>query len=212
MAVAYNYTVNGQVYQVGEFSNDGVDAPQTLILKLIKGTNLSPVLYVDGEKLRNPSWDLMMKNVYNLNAYQLTSDNFILNVMYMNDSTGMYINYIPEGRISGHILLNVMNLDKLNKQQDPYKDGVFDFIEGITVNASTGRIIFPVLEPFGSHLADSLQDTELIEKYTYRSLYDSTRMVAQQDAEHDKYRLMGSYKGSSSSDIMVGGSTFRGVL
>ncbi|MFZ2796747.1 MAG: cell surface protein SprA [Prolixibacteraceae bacterium] len=205
LAVAYNYTVNGQVYQVGEFSNDGVDAPQTLILKLIKGTNLSPVLYVDGEKLRNPSWDLMMKNVYNLNAYQLTSDNFILNVMYMNDSTGMYINYIPEGRISGHILLNVMNLDKLNKQQDPYKDGVFDFIEGITVNASTGRIIFPVLEPFGSHLADSLQDTELIEKYTYRSLYDSTRMVAQQDAEHDKYRLMGSYKGSSSSDIMVGG-------
>jgi cell surface protein SprA len=38
LAVAYNYTAGGQVFQVGEFSTDGVDAPQTLILKLIKGT------------------------------------------------------------------------------------------------------------------------------------------------------------------------------
>ncbi len=204
LAVAYNYTVNGQVYQVGEFSTDGVDAPQTLILKLIKGTNLSPVLFSDGQKRKNPSWNLMMKNVYNLNAYTLTSDNFILNVMFMNDSTGTYINYIPDGRIYGHILLNVMNLDKLNKQQDPYKDGVFDYIEGITVNSQSGRIIFPVLEPFGSHLADSLQDFGMIGKYVFQSLYDSTKTVAEQDAEHDKFRITGSYKGSSSSDIMVG--------
>ncbi len=195
LAVAFNYTVNGQVYQVGEFSTDGIDAPQTLILKLIKGTNLSPGL---------PTWDLMMKNVYNLNAYQLTSSDFILNVVYMNDSTGTYINYIPAGRIRGHILLNVLNLDKLNKQQDPYHDGVFDYIEGVTVNSSTGRIIFPVLEPFGRHLADSLQDAQLAETYTYQSLYDSTRTIAEQDAEHNKFRLTGSYKGSSSSDIMVG--------
>lgn len=195
LAVAFNYTVNGQVFQVGEFSTDGIDAPQTLILKLVKGTNLSPGL---------PTWNLMMKNVYNLNAYQLTSTDFNLNVVYMNDSTGTYINYIPEGRINGHILLNVMNLDKLNKQQDPYRDGVFDYIEGITVHSNSGRIIFPVLEPFGTHLADSLQDARLIDKYTYRSLYDSTKTVAEQDAEHNKFRLTGSYKGSSSSDIMVG--------
>lgn len=204
LAVAYNFTVNGEVYQVGEFSTDGVDAPQTLLLKLIKGTNLSPVLFVDGQKRKNPSWDLMMKNIYNLNAYQLSSENFILNVLFMNDSTGTYINYIPDGRLNGHILLNVMNLDKLNKQQDPYKDGVFDYIEGITVRSSSGRIIFPVLEPFGSHLADSLQDNTLAAKYVYQSLYDSTRTVAEQDAEHNKFRLSGSYKGSSSSDIMMG--------
>ncbi|TNF44845.1 MAG: cell surface protein SprA, partial [Bacteroidetes bacterium] len=157
LAVAFNYTSNGITYQVGEFSTDGVTAPQTLILKLIKGTNLSP---------RLPTWNLMMKNVYNLNAYQLTSDEFRLNVVYQNDSTGTLINYIPEGRINGHILLEVMNLDKLNKQLDPYKDGLFDYIEGITVQSNSGRIIFPVLEPFGKHLADSLQDPVLIEKYT----------------------------------------------
>ena len=194
LAVAYNYTSNGQTYQVGEFSSDGISAPNTLILKLLKGTNLSPKL---------PTWKLMMKNIYNLNANRLTNDEFIMNVVYQNDSTGTYINYIPEGRINGHILLEVMNLDQLNKQMDPYKDGVFDFIDGITVQAENGRIIFPVVEPFGKHLADSIQDPALIEKYTFQSLYDSTRVFAQQDAEHNKFKLVGSFKGSSSSDISV---------
>ncbi len=195
LAVAFSYTSGGKVFQVGEFSTDGVEAPRTLILKLLKGTNLSPGI---------PTWDLMMKNIYNLDAYQLTRDDFILNVVYQNDSTGTFINYIPEGRLNGRILLEVMNLDKLNKQLDPYKDGVFDYLEGITVNSNRGRIIFPVIEPFGSHLADSIQDPALIEKYTFQSLYDSTQVYAEQDAEHNKFRLVGSYKGASGSDISLG--------
>jgi cell surface protein SprA len=195
LAVAFSYTSNGKVFQVGEFSTDGVSAPQTLILKLIKGTNLSPSL---------PTWDLMMKNIYNLDAYQLTSEDFILNIVYQNDSTGTYLNYLPKGRLRGHILLEVMNLDKLNKQMDPYKDGRFDYIEGITVNSNRGRIIFPVIEPFGSHLADSIQEPALIEEFAFTSLYDSTRVIAEQDAEHNKYRLTGSYKGASGSDIPLG--------
>jgi len=194
LAVAFNYTSNGVTYQVGEFSTDGVSAPQTLYLKLLKGTNLTPKL---------PTWKLMMKNVYNLNAYQLTNEQFTMNVVYQNDSTGTFINYIPEGKINGHILLEVMNLDQVNKQLDPYKDGVFDFIEGITVQADKGRIIFPVLEPFGKHLADSLSDPALIQKYTFQSLYDSTKVYAEQDAEHNKFKLTGSYKGASSSEIML---------
>lgn len=196
LAVAFSYTSNGKTFQVGEFSTDGVNAPSTLIVKLLKGTNLTPKL---------PTWKLMMKNIYNLNAYQLSNEDFNLNIMYMNDSTGTYINYLPEGKIEGHVLLEVMNLDKLNKQLDPYKDGLFDYIEGITVSSSNGRIIFPVVEPFGSHLADSIGDPVLAEKYAFRSLYDSTRVFAEQDAEHNKFRLTGSYKGSSSSDIAVGG-------
>ena len=195
LAVAYSYTSGGRVFQVGEFSTDGIDAPQTLILKLLKGTNLSPTL---------PTWDLMMKNIYNLDAYQLTPEEFTLNIVYQNDSTGTYINYLPEGRLKGRILLEVMNLDKLNKQRDPYKDGVFDYIEGITVQSNRGRIIFPVVEPFGRHLADSLQNPALIERYTFQSLYDSTQVYAEQDAEHNKFRLVGTYKGASGSDIALG--------
>jgi cell surface protein SprA len=195
LAVAFSYTSGGKVFQVGEFSTDGIEAPKTLIMKLLKGTNLSPGM---------PTWNLMMKNIYNLDAYQLTREDFMLNIVYQNDSTGTYINYIPEGRINGNILLEVMNLDKLNKQLDPYKDGVFDYIEGITVNSNRGRIIFPVVEPFGKHLADSIQDPVLIEKYTFQSLYDSTQVFAEQDAEHNKFRLAGSYKGASGSDIPLG--------
>ncbi|OFX62028.1 MAG: cell surface protein SprA [Bacteroidetes bacterium GWB2_41_8] len=194
LAVAFNYTANGKTYQVGEFSTDGINAPETLVLKLLKGTNLSPKL---------PTWKLMMKNIYDLNAYQLTKDEFVLDIMYQNDETGSYINYLPEGRLNGHILLNVLNLDKLNSQQDLMRDGVFDYVEGITVSSSSGKIIFPVLEPFGKHLADSIGDPALIRKYVYSTLYDSTRTVAEQDAEHDKFRLKGSYKGSSSSEIMA---------
>ncbi|WP_297099825.1 cell surface protein SprA [uncultured Draconibacterium sp.] len=195
LAVAFNFTYNGQTFQVGEFSTDGIDAPQTLFMKLLKGTNLSP---------GKPTWNLMMKNIYNLNAYQLTSDDFELNVVYQNDSTGTYINYLPASRIQGHILLEVMRLDMLNSQLDPTKDGVFDYVEGITVNSNTGRIIFPVVEPFGSHLADSIQNPADIEQYTFQTLYDSTQVKAEQDAEHNKFRLTGSYKGSSSSDIALG--------
>ncbi|MBN1822155.1 MAG: cell surface protein SprA [Prolixibacteraceae bacterium] len=195
LAVAFNFTANGKTYQVGEFSTDGIDAPQTLILKLLKGTNLSPSL---------PTWDLMMKNVYKLDAYELTSDDFELNIMYHNDSTGTYINYLPASRIEGHILLEVVNLDKLNSQRDPYKDGVFDYVEGLTVNSRSAHIFFPVLEPFGKDLADSIQDKNYIEKFVFQSLYDSTKTYAEQDAEHNKFIISGSYKGSSSSEISVG--------
>ena len=194
LMVAYNYTANGKTYQVGEFSTDGVQAPQTLVMKLLKGTNLSP---------KYPTWKLMMKNVYSLNAYQLSKKNFILDVLYQNDS-GTDINYLPATNIEGHILLQVLNVDKLNSQLDPGRDGVYDYIEGYTVLSSSGRIIFPVLEPFGKDLADSISDPTLAAKYTYQSLYDSTKTYAEQDAKHNKFVLKGSYEGSSSSEISLG--------
>jgi len=196
LAVAFSYTANGKTYQVGEFSTDGINAPETLILKLIKGTNLSPDI--------PPTWKLMMKNIYDLNAYQLTKDEFVLDVMYQNDQKGTNINYLPESNIANHILLNVMNLDHLNSQHDLVRDGVFDYVEGITVNSSSGKIIFPVLEPFGQNLADSITEQTFKDKYVYSSLYNSTRTVAEQDAEHNKFKLKGSYKGASSSEISVG--------
>ncbi len=195
LAVAFNYTADGKTYQVGEFSTDGITPPQTLILKLLKGTNLSPKV---------PTWKLMMKNVYNLDAYQLTKDNFVFDVLYHNDQKGTNINYLPEGRLADHILLNVLNLDKLNSQNDLGKDGVFDYVEGVTVNSSAGRIIFPVLEPFGRNLADSIADQALIKKYVFYTLYDSTKTVAEQDAEHNKFILKGSYTGAASNEISVG--------
>ncbi len=194
LAVAYEYTLGGKIYRVGEFSNSGIEAPKTLILKLIKGTSLTPKL---------PTWELMMKNIYSIGAYQVNPDNFQLSILYQNDNTGTSINYIPEGAINGKILLQVMGLDRLNSQLDPYPDGYFDFMNGITIDAAKGKIIFPQREPFGSYLKSKFTNENIASKYIYTELYDSTQTKAEQIAEKNKFILKGKYKSSSGSEIYL---------
>ncbi len=194
LAVAYEYTYNGQVYKVGEFSTDGITAPQTLILKLLKGTTLSP---------RLPTWKLMMKNIYSLGSGKLDAKDFVLNVLYMDDKTGNSINYLPEGKLSKQILLQVMGLDNLNSQLDRQPDGFFDFIDGVTVMVDRGKIIFPEIEPFGNHLREKIGDPALAAKYVFQELYDSTQTVARQMAEKNKFRLAGQYSSESGSEIRL---------
>lgn len=194
LAVAYEYTMGGKLYKVGEFSTDGVMAPQSLILKLLKGTTLSPKL---------PTWDLMMKNVYSLGSGKLERKDFQLNVLYQDDKTGNSINYLPEGSLSEQILLQVLGLDNLNSQLDREPDGYFDFIDNVTVMVDRGKIVFPVTEPFGSYLASKLRDPKLISKYVFQELYDSTQTTARQMAEKNKFKLTGQYSAESGSEIRL---------
>jgi cell surface protein SprA len=194
LCVAYEYTMSGRTYKVGELSSDGIDAPNTLIVKLLKGTNLTP---------RLPTWELMMKNIYAIGAYQVNPKDFTLEVVYQDDKTGTSINYLPEGAIANKVLLSVLNLDNLNEQLDPVPDGMFDFISGITIVEQNGRIIFPVLKPFGEYLAKKINDPVVAAKYVFNELYDSTKTIASQVAEKNKFWLTGAYKSSSSSEIML---------
>ena len=200
LAVAYEYTYGGQVYQVGEFSTDGgeaLKAPNTLMLKLLKSTNNAP--YVKGKG----TWDLMMKNVYSLGASQMSSDKFELYIQYRNDSVGTEMQYLMEGDVKGKQLLRVMNLDRLDSRNNSTPDGRFDYVEGYTALSSSGRIIFPVLEPFGSHLAQAIGDSLVAKKYVFQELYDSTLVSAQEITEKNKFRLMGKYKGSAGNEIRL---------
>ncbi len=195
LAVAYQYTANGQIFQVGEFSTDGIEAPQTLVLKMLRSTNLSP---------KYKSWRLMMKNIYSIKGKQVSPQEFKLNVLYQDNAAGTNLNYLPDGPLKEKVLLGVMNLDNLNSQLDPYPDGLFDFIDGVTINAARGRIIFPVVEPFGSNLEKQFGgDAAAIKKYVYRSLYEDTKTAAQQDAEKNKFQMEGSYKGTSTAEISL---------
>ena len=197
LAVAYEYTKNGKTYQVGEFSTDGIESPKTLFVKMLKGTNYSP---------SSPTWDLMMKNVYSTGAYNMEAKDFELNISYKTDSLGAEMNYLTEGRIKNTLLLRVMNLDRLNSKKEAYPDGVFDYVEGYTVQSSNGRVIFPVLEPFGSHLRKAIGDDGIANKYVFEELYDSTLTVAQQMTEKNKFRISGVYKASSGSTLSLGAS------
>jgi len=204
LAVAYEYenTADGKTYRVGEFSNEEPSAPAALFLKLLKPTTLST---------ENPTWDLMMKNVYSINAYQVNSKDFKLDIMYRNDKTGSSINYLPAGEIQGEILLNVMGLDNLNKNNEPGSDGYFDFIDKITINSSNGKIFFPVTEPFGSYLKEKItggstdpEINRIAEQYAFTELYDETQSNARQKAEKNKFFLKGEYQSAGGSEINLG--------
>ena len=203
LAVAYEYTYNGQVYQVGEFSTDGSEelrAPNALALKMLKASDNAPTVKGRG------TWDLMMKNIYSLGATSISSDRFELYVTYRNDSIGTDMQYLNEGDISGKQLIRVLNLDRLDQKHNASPDGRFDFLDGITIQSSTGKIIFPVLEPFGDFLAGKLggKDSPLAKKYCFPELYDSTLVSAQEISEKNKFRLVGKYKGTNSSEIRLG--------
>ena len=152
----------------------------------------------------------MMKNVYALGAYQVSQEEFTLDVLYRDDKTGNAINYLPDGDLNKTILISLLNLDNMNSQQDPYPDGIFDFMSGVTINPSNGRVFFPLLEPFGTDLEqilrDSLQGENVdmaIDKYVFQELYDSTKTKAQQIAEKNKFLIAGEYSSSNSSEIML---------
>lgn len=201
LAVAFQYTYRGNVYTVGEFANDGVDAPNCLFLKLLKGTTLTP-------KYKN--WDLMMKNIYSLGSYDIQRDDFDLNVVYNNDSTSTYINYFNEGEkpmsggLNGLTYLQILNADRLNSNNDVSPDGKYDFVEGFTIDTKKGRIMFPQREPFGDYMEQKLSSQPaLAKKFVFHELYDSTQVYAKQQTNKNKYRLRGQYQSSSSQDIML---------
>ena len=208
LAVAYQYQVIGDttVYQVGEFANQGINAPECLIVKLLRSSALNTHI---------PLWNLMMKNVYSLSAYQVQNQNFILNVLYSGNKNGVPTAYISEGRISGSPLLRVLGFDNLDQQMNPPPDGLFDFIDnaatqGGTIQASNGRIFFPELEPFGQDLRDSIYDPkdpqgslDLANKYCFDSLYTVTPTTAKQYTDKNKFILEGSFKSTVGSEISL---------
>lgn len=194
LGVAYEYTYNGKVYQVGEFSADISTTDQSLYLKMLKSTTINPKL---------PMWDLMMKNVYSLGAYQISKSDFRLNIKYLSDTTGTQINYLPVAPINNVPLLQVMNLDRIDSNEASNPDGFFDFIEGYTILSSQGKIIFPVVEPFGSNLEEKIGNPAAAEPYVYNQLYDSTLIVARQFADKNKFILSGQYKGAEGSSSQI---------
>ncbi len=68
------------------------------------------------------------------------------------------------------------------------------------------RVIFPLLQPFGRDIAAKVfTDTTLARDSLYYPLYDSIKVIAQQQFPNlDRFVLQGSAKSSASSDISIG--------
>ncbi|WP_426493327.1 cell surface protein SprA [Hymenobacter sp. 102] len=222
LGVSYQYIYNNKTYSVGEIQNDYTDVgpDEVIFLKMLKATNPGVGLADPTQNPQNnnlltrnlPTWDLMMKNIYSLNANQLNRDNFQLQLIYKDDVTGVDLISLKEGqRIANRPLVEVLNLDNVNPNNDRNPDGNFDFFPGVTVDTEFGRIIFPEVQPFGSYLAaqfDTLaspQEQELARKYVYRELYNQVQSDAQQRQEKDKFFLRGRYQATSTDEINLPG-------
>jgi len=234
LGVSFQFTVGGQVFQVGEFANDGIDATgvdtdingnvtsvtnNSLIVKMLKSSITN---------VNQPVWNLMMKNIYDTGAYQLSQDDFKLNIFYTEASPLNFITPVSgtpfptpgpdDDELQETPLLRVFNLDRLNFNNDPQVngDGFFDFVPGITVLPQNGKIIFTNVEPFGEYLFDKLSldatedyDVESTyngnqEKYVYNILYSDTKTAALEEIEKNKFQLKGRYKSSGGDGIAIG--------
>lgn len=201
LAVAYQYSYNGQQYQVGEFSSDqAVDpaTPKVLFVKLLKNELL---------KTNLPTWDLMMKNIYSLGAYGISPNDFKLNISRLDDKSGIEKTIMDEGtNTKSKRWLQLTGVDNLDQQSDKRPDGFFDFLEGITIDSQNGRIMFPVLEPFGSDLAKQFTpgEADLAARYVYQPLYDSTKTIAQQlFPKLNRYLIKGTYTSTQGSEYQL---------
>jgi cell surface protein SprA len=211
LAVAFEYTYNGQVYKVGEMSEDysNLKDDEVVFLKMLRPKGVDPK---DATGKIFPTWNLMMKNIYNLNVQGLTRDGFQLRIIYRDDRTGLDIPQLQEGTISKtKQLIEVVGLDRLNPYNDPQPDGNFDFVDKLTVNAETGLIIFPYLEPFNKPLRNLFagesesQRDYMINKYVYDTLYHTTKAEAELVATKNKFYLVGTFKSGSGKEIIIQG-------
>ena len=231
LAVAYEYTVAGGVsgstktsFKVGEFSNDGIQSPQTLAVKLIRSeilktkrdklVNGAPIV-VNGKNVEEsfPTWRLMMKNVYALGAFPLSQDGFRFEIQYRDDQTGIPSNVLQNAKTAGIPnlpLIQVLKLDQLDQSQFRNADGFFDYVEGITVNSQNGYVFFPEPEPFGNDLvqknaSDIGLDETLDESFLFKELYLNTKVNIKNNFQNkDKYFLKGYFKSQNSGGIPIG--------
>lgn len=211
LAVAFQYQVVGDttVYQVGELTTDGVNDPNTLVVKLLKGTTVNT---------HHPLWKLMMKNVYFLKSSQLSREGFRLNVLYESSEGGVGVGFFTEGPHQGVPLIELFGMDRMDASQSYYyADGVFDWFDsaafkGGLIQASTGRIFFPYVEPFGKDLRTILGDDEMANRYCFDSLYTMTQALAQQYAERNRFYLEGYYTSTVSGEISLGYSVTQGSV
>ena len=196
IAVAYEYTYGGVTYQVGEFASDIQDVGQALFVKSLKNTSNNP---------QQGNWDLMMKNVYYL-ASSVEKEKFRLDVKYQSDTTGVYLSYIPEQQVKSLPIIRLIGADRLDNNNKANSNGYFDYVDGYTV--SNGRVFFPKAEPFGEYMYTALTSRgvapDVAARYSYTELYDSTKTIAKQIAEKNKYMISGQFRGTLANVISLG--------
>ncbi|WP_420580564.1 cell surface protein SprA [Reichenbachiella sp.] len=193
LAVAFEYTYNGQSYKVGELSEsyNGRPDDDLIFLKMLRPGRINTEI---------TTWDLMMKNIYSLNSPRINQEGFELRINYRDDTKNYDAPNLNEGVNTNNVpLIELLALDQLNVNGDNQKDGKFDFIPDVTFDIDNGYVIFPVLEPFGTTLESKFESSEqrLKDQYVFQDLYDKSKIDAQQNIAKNKFFLNGTFSSSA---------------
>ncbi|APD06550.1 hypothetical protein UJ101_01020 [Flavobacteriaceae bacterium UJ101] len=210
VAISYQVQNQGTYSQVGEFSNEistgdttsgtqTEDNTSTIIAKMVKGRGNNPS--------NEPLWNLMMKNVYSLDAISISPEDFRLDIYYLDQQQGL-VNYLYDpAAAKNERNLVIENLDRLiqNGNVQTGGDGFFDFVSGITVDAENGKIIFTTVEPFNETITDYRAPGDQTTTVAYPELYTQIQNSQTGEASaNDKFLIKGQYTSSSSDDISLG--------
>ncbi len=222
LAVSYQYlTSDGTPVTVGDFgegSNSGSSNGDKIILKLLRGSQISPT---------DASWSLTMRNIYRVGGRSLTADAFDVDITYSPPSS------TPQRTLPGvtvgqqQTLLQTFGLDRLNRDGATQPDDVFDFKESITIDAGAGRIIFPVREPFGDYLRDVLAGSidgldvtflgtsaaQATAAFVIDDLYSLTSINAGTQIQNiNRYAVAGSFRSTVQSIYELGFAVVEGSV
>lgn len=210
LAVAYRLTtIDGTVHTIGQFASEtggssGSQNDKKLLLKLLRPQNLKQ----PAANFNPAAWYLELRNIYPLRSLGISSNEFELTVEY--EPPGK----TPAVRLPGvggtRTLLQILGLDRWSPNDANRPDNEFDYIRGYTINEQKGLLIFPYLEPFGSHLAEVIESSgsgdaqQNKNLYVFDRLYREEKELAVLDKQRDVYLISVSYKGQTQSHYDLG--------
>lgn len=200
VAVAYVYNdpeQGGAPVAVGELNASGNDR---IYLKLLRPGGMTTA---------DKAWNLTMRNIYSLGVSGINPEGFELEIA---DTRGN----IPEVNLPGRsaTLLQDLGLDRVNSEGATIPDNQIDFT-GITLDAGTGRIMFPYLEPFGKRideiLGNSVSDS-VRQSLTFKELYKLKQSDARDISKNRNYTISGNSKGGVSGSFYLGFGLIEGSV
>lgn len=198
VAYVYNDPLTGQPVQVGELqSTDG----NRQYLKLIRP---------GGMTTQDRAWDLTMRNIYFLGVQGITPDGFELDIVETRGN-------IPQFNLPGRdatTILQDLGLDRQNSEGSTIPDNIIDFT-GITLDAGTGRIMFPYLEPFGDrimNLLDGVVEDTVRNTLAFTELYDLKRQDAQISSKNNNFAIQGKSSGGVAGTYTLGFGLVEGSV
>ncbi len=190
LAISFTYVNElGETVSVGDVNQGGSGR---IFLKKLRASNQST---------DHKAFPLTMRNIYSLGATNLTRDHLDIELQYTEGN-------VAQNRLPGRstTIMQDLGLDRVDAQGALEPDNQIDFGTG-TLNASTGRIIFPYLEPFGSRLEEVLTeagagDAEL-DRLVYRELYRERQRNAERSSKNQFYRFDGVVKGGAQENFTL---------